>query len=289
MNAPSPQRYVLVGIDGSQTDGDVLTWAVREARQRGHALAIAYAWGCPGGGDTDARSWAQTVLDGAVARVRAAAPGVVVDPHLVRGHAVDVLLDLARSAEVTVVGAGRRRLFSLGPVAERVVDHAPGPVVIMHGGGHATVRSIAVGVDPDPAGREESTLAVEFAVEEARLNGARLEAVASCWSPEPSAPVPGQITGVDLAARRVAAGRALEDIVGPYAEKYPEVQVSARVTTQPPGPALQQLAEQCDLIVVGSRGRGPAARFMLGSVGNGLARHAGCPVAIVHGIRAAAS
>lgn len=284
MDALTAQRYVLVGIDDTPGDDDVLAWAAREAHLRGVVLTIAHAWRRPGSGEAaaDARSRAQAVLDEAVAQVRLIADDVAVHPYLACGPAADVLLELAGSAEITVVGAGRRRLFSLGPVAGRVADQAPGPVVVVRGHGHVAIRSIGVGVDPGSTGREMSTLAVAFAMEEARLHGAGLEAVAGYWSPEP-APVHGHAAGVDYAARRAAAGRALEEIAGPYAEKYPEVQVSAMVTAQPPGPALERLAERVDLIVVGSRGHGPVTRFMLGSVSYGLVRHAACPVAIVHG------
>jgi len=262
-----------VGIDDIQADAEVLAWAARAARRRGDVLTIAHA------GETYERC--RAVLDEAAARAHAAAPGVTVRPYPAEENPAEMLLDQARSAELTVLGPGRRRLFSMGAVAERVVDHAPGPVVIVRGTDHAAVRSVAVGVDPWPDGREASLLAVEFAIEEARLNGARLDAVASYWSPEPPAPILGQVVGAEFAARRVAAGRAIEEIVAPYAEKHPEIPVTVELSAQPPGPVLEQFARRADLVVVGCRDHGPVGRFMLGSVGHGLAHHAACPVAIV--------
>jgi len=50
-----------------------------------------------------------------------------------------------------------------------------------------------------------------------------------------------------------------------------------------PGEAIVNAAEAegVDLIVVGSHGRGPVGRFLLGSVSDFVVRHAGCPVLVV--------
>jgi nucleotide-binding universal stress UspA family protein len=47
-------------------------------------------------------------------------------------------------------------------------------------------------------------------------------------------------------------------------------------------PALVDLSKEAQMVVVGSRGRGPFARSLLGSVSSGLIRHAQCPVAVIH-------
>ncbi|WP_310527244.1 universal stress protein [Nocardioides sp.] len=48
-----------------------------------------------------------------------------------------------------------------------------------------------------------------------------------------------------------------------------------------PREALLQLSRQAALVVVGSRGRGPVRRLLLGSVGVAVTRHASCPVVVV--------
>lgn len=52
-----------------------------------------------------------------------------------------------------------------------------------------------------------------------------------------------------------------------------------------PGEAILNAAaaEGADLIVVGSRGRGPVGRLLLGSVSDHIVRHADCPVVVVRG------
>jgi nucleotide-binding universal stress UspA family protein len=50
-----------------------------------------------------------------------------------------------------------------------------------------------------------------------------------------------------------------------------------------PGEAIVSAAEAegADLIVVGSHGRGPVGRFLVGSVSDFIVRHASCPVLVV--------
>jgi len=274
MDAQTPQPFVLAGVDGTAADDGIVAWAVREARERGDVLTIAHVRARPQ--DDEARLRAQAVLDEAVAHARAVAPRVPVHPYLASGSAGDVLLRLSRNAEVTVLGPGSHRHISIGSVAERVVTHAHNPVVLVRGGA-GPVRRVGLGLDASPAARD----ACAFAVDEARLHGARLEVVTSYWRPD-SGLEPDDLLGPRYAARRVDAGRLLEDTVRPYADKYPEMQVSAVVTARPPGPVLDDLAAGVDLVVVGSRGLGPVAGFVLGSVSLGLVRHAACTVAVVH-------
>lgn len=46
--------------------------------------------------------------------------------------------------------------------------------------------------------------------------------------------------------------------------------------------ALLAVAEVAEVLVVGWRGKSAAARFLLGSTSDALARHASCPVVVVH-------
>lgn len=56
-----------------------------------------------------------------------------------------------------------------------------------------------------------------------------------------------------------------------------------------PGEAIVEaaLAEEADLIVVGSRGRGAVGRVLIGSVSDHVVRHAPCPVMVVRTARGA--
>jgi nucleotide-binding universal stress UspA family protein len=66
---------------------------------------------------------------------------------------------------------------------------------------------------------------------------------------------------------------------------YRNVVVAAdRVIDGPPGTGIVTVAEdiEADLIVTGSRGRGPIARTVLGSVSTEILHHAPCDVLVVH-------
>ncbi|WP_141014718.1 universal stress protein [Nocardioides sambongensis] len=59
------------------------------------------------------------------------------------------------------------------------------------------------------------------------------------------------------------------------------VQVLGLVTAVDPRVTLLDLSEHAALVVVGSRGRGPVRRLLLGSTGVALVRHAHCPLVVL--------
>ncbi|WP_233529842.1 universal stress protein [Antrihabitans stalagmiti] len=65
-------------------------------------------------------------------------------------------------------------------------------------------------------------------------------------------------------------------------ETSPDLEVTTELVREPRTPALINRSKDARLIVIGSRELGAVGRGLLGSVGSSLARHAHCPVAIVH-------
>jgi nucleotide-binding universal stress UspA family protein len=61
------------------------------------------------------------------------------------------------------------------------------------------------------------------------------------------------------------------------------VEVSFLVWDGDPGDTIVEAAtaEQVDMVLVGSHGRGAVGRFFLGSVSEHVVRHAPCPVLVV--------
>ncbi|MGW3076134.1 universal stress protein [Kitasatospora sp. NPDC001132] len=140
-------------------------------------------------------------------------------------------------------------------------------------------EKIVVGVD----GSEQSRRALRWAVRQAELAGAAVEAVIG-WEPPFSGwggnvPVPGEKAFGDI-ARKILT-ESIEKAVGPE----PSVEIAARVEEGTAAQALLKAAGDDDvaLLVVGSRGLGGFTGALLGSVGQHCAQHAPCPVVIVRG------
>lgn len=139
----------MVGVDGSQGARAALAWALDEARLRQAGVEVVHAWHPPyvtempytagylaisadfhpDAFEADARGLLDRVMGGANT---AGVPSV--EPILVRDQPAGALLDVAKGAELLVVGTRGRGGFTgllLGSVSQQVVHHAPCPVVVV--------------------------------------------------------------------------------------------------------------------------------------------------------------
>ena len=142
---------IVVGVDGSPSAAAALWWAVEEARLRGATLDVVVAWEPPAGlapgddGTPDARRLAhdleesaETTLDTAVQALGSAADDVAMEQTVIRGSPAKALLDIARHADLLVVGSTglgelrRAVLGSVGSVSGRCVASASCPVVLIN-------------------------------------------------------------------------------------------------------------------------------------------------------------
>ncbi len=138
--------------------------------------------------------------------------------------------------------------------------------------------SIVVGVD-------ESALAgqaVRWAAEQASLEGCSVRLVRAVLPVPPgrsdytAVVQPGTLTSLRLHSEELLT--QAHELVHRVA---PGVEVEERLEVTHPQTLLLDVASQAHLVVLGSRGRGPALSHLLGSVGVGVVRHATCPV-VVH-------
>jgi nucleotide-binding universal stress UspA family protein len=143
-------------------------------------------------------------------------------------------------------------------------------------------RKIVVGID----GSSEAAAALRWAVEEAALRGARVEAV-HAWTfvpmatPADSGLVPAawaESTEMLDATREAAerlAGEQVRDVLGD------DHDVTVSLVQADAAEALVEAAAGAELLVVGNRGRGSFKEALLGSTSGRVADHAPCPVVIV--------
>lgn len=141
---------------------------------------------------------------------------------------------------------------------------------------------IVVGVD----GSDEAAAALRWAVDEAKLRGARVEAV-HAWVYIPMTttadsglvPMAWTESAELLEATRDAAARVAEAQVSGVLGDGHDVAVS--LVQGDASEALLEAAEGAELLVVGNRGRGALREALLGSTSGRVADHAPCPVVIV--------
>lgn len=134
------RRIIVVGVDGSPASRAALQWAVDYAGISGVALQAVIAWHYPSTGmwgiDADFESFAHGALEEALKPVVDAHPEMDIESCVVEGPAAQVLLDVARTAELLVVGSRGHGAFAgmlLGSVSTHCVHHARCPVVVVPG------------------------------------------------------------------------------------------------------------------------------------------------------------
>ncbi|GAA0567067.1 universal stress protein [Actinomadura livida] len=273
--------HVLFGYDGTQENEGALRWAVEEARQRDLDLMICHCWHWPyasGHEDPDAEAIrtraGENLLAQGVRRARElGAPGTV-RRHLLRGPVEEALLEASRTAELTVIGSGERP--GIGATALEVPARAGRPVIVVPDTA-PWPRRVVAGTD---AG-EGCPAVLGFAFGEAALRGWDLHVVYGCWEP-------AVVSEDDLALfndpellekRRTAE---LDEVVAPWRERHPEVDVTVSLMLERPCEALGRAADGAGLLVMGDRGTGFDP---LGATSSAMLRRASLPVAIIPGRR----
>ncbi|MUL79454.1 universal stress protein [Mycobacterium sp. CBMA226] len=281
----------MVGIDGSRSSLDALTWAVHEAQGRNLPLRLVHAvdYGNFVMGFNPAASESffkyvetagQKFLDEAQQRVEALAPEVEVSVHNLVGRPAQLLEEQSKDAFLTVVGSSGLHGFTgllAGSVAVALTAHGHSPVVVVRSSGAHAGGPVVVGVSGTPDGEE----AIGWAFQEASMRGAKLLAVlVSSYVPayfdyiEPTwEELPGP-------ARKDQQAMLLAERLAGWQEKFPEVAVRRVVAAGHPGHVLLGYAQRAQLIVTGTRGHGNVAGWFLGSTSHRLVQHAECPVLV---------
>ncbi len=142
-------------------------------------------------------------------------------------------------------------------------------------------RHIVVGIDGSPGSRT----ALAWAMTQARLTGATIEAIAA-WQesvmPLGSGYPVGETGYLDGRSVAEVAQKIADDTVAAVTAELGEpADVRTRTVMGHPAQVLAEAAVGAQLLVVGSRGHGTFAGMLLGSVSQHCVQHAPCPVVVV--------
>ena len=213
---------------------------------------------------------ARECLEEAAALVADVDDRIAIVTTLEHGSPVDVFERISADAEMLVVGsdwhggrrASRRRVLSL-----RIAAVSRAAVAVIPDLDPADRRGVVVGVD----GSHISDHALAFAADEAARTGEPLIAVHS-W--DVVAMVGGEygygaplIAADDLSR---AESEILDAALAPVVAEHPGLEVRRSVVAGDPVHDLTEAASEASMLVVGSHGRGALARFLLGSVSQGV-------------------
>jgi nucleotide-binding universal stress UspA family protein len=139
--------------------------------------------------------------------------------------------------------------------------------------------SIVVAVD----GSEHADRAVEWAAEQAGLEGRRLVVVSVFeWGRLATSAPPGGLVGeaIGLDDLERSARAVADQAVALVRRRAPELDVDALIRLGDAREVLIDLSTNAHLVVMGSRGRGPLRTMLLGSVSSAVVKQARCPVVV---------
>lgn len=285
---------IVVGIDGSQQSAAALEWAVARARLGGEELELVHAYtltadldffGYHGQAASPPVEWlmqfSEEVLRAGAGRVRELAPEVTCTVTSKLGHPAHVLASASDGAVALVVGRrglGGAASAVLGSVSNRLSVHSKCPLVVVGDGEPPTTGPIVVGVDDSPFGAN----ALRYAIAEAGVRQTSVRAVAAytvmhqAFQADPE--LVARLRASVEAEAEDGITRALDEAGGSAAAS---VDVDHVVVEGRAADAILAHADDAQLIVVGTHGKGLVRRILLGSVSRQVLNDADRPVAVV--------
>lgn len=287
----APPGAVVVGIDGQEHDATVVAWAVDEAASRQRPLHVQEVVDLgislmAGEGYLPMTSLPPDSVDEAGSARRAATdvasarrPDVPLTSSSVPGSVAGVLVSLSENAACVVVGGGGvpGKPF-LGSTALSVAAHAKCPTIVLPDTETAATGKVVVGVD----GSKQSRAAARFAFDYAARHGASVTCLIS-WSVEMVdgcvVTTPGSPEWIQVEEKHA---ELVERVIGELRGEYPQIEVEVLVRRGRASALLVEAADDAELLVIGSRGRGGFLGMLLGSTSKRVLEEATRPVAVLH-------
>jgi nucleotide-binding universal stress UspA family protein len=287
---------IVVAVDGSEHASRAVQWAVKQAGFERRPLVVVNA---AGEGDVLGAAWAdvartypygpsdllhasRAIVDDAVELAQSLRSDLTIVAMPVVGDPRQVLVDLSSRAHLIVMGSRGRGTFRsmlLGSVSASVSKHAECPVIVCRPASTVPLtHGVVVGADGTP----ESLMVIEFAFQQASLRRLPLTVVHCFWDVSAAAEGVEELPRGEESPESQADLRLLlsESIAG-LSEKYPDVQVTLRLTHGLVDEGLAAITEGAGLVVVGRHPRHGLSRVISVALATAVVERAQCPVAVV--------
>jgi nucleotide-binding universal stress UspA family protein len=285
---------VLVATDFSPTSEAAIEWGAELARARGGQVILVHALDLhgplsdflPSPPDLDEHFQGAAVarLDELAAGLRER--GVAVETRLEIGVASQAVTQAAATLAPDLLVQGSRGLTGvahllLGSTAQRIVQHAPCPVLTVHPGDrarHAVPRHILVPTDfshdAEGAARAAQSLLAAEGARLTLLHAYHLPVEYTAYGTIPTG-LPFQQDAAAVAEEKLAAAAAPLQRAGLVVETVAREGYPPEVIVE----AARELA--ADVIAMGTHGRTGLRHLLLGSNAERVVGHAPCPVLTV--------
>lgn len=295
-----PGKYIVAGVDGSETSLGAARWAAAFAGRLELPLHLVHS--SPASRPIPdvafsadelegvQQAYRSDLLNSAGTALREWAPEVELELVTDRKTPAAGLLEAAGQAAMIVLGAtgaGSVERWLLGSTVLRVANKAVCPVAVWRGtdtGAPLDDRPIAVGSDGSPISEAATRLAFEWA----RLLSVPVTAVRT-WtgssavaSADPSMIQKRGRTAlvIDWDAIARSEEHELSKIIAPYREQFPDVAVELRSRRGSAARELLYALDHAQMAIVGSKGWGRVRGALLGSTGQNLLHRADRPIVI---------
>ena len=277
---------IVVGVDGSASSLDAVTWAADQAAQDHRSLALVHAY------TLDRMLWVDSMgVDRDIVKVMAedgrrlllaaadhahrTQPDLEVHEWLFHADARSALLEASRDAAMLVVGSrGRGPVASLllGSVGVALVRHAVCPTVVRRPERDHVGTGVLVAVDA----REDARPVLETAYQFAASRELPLT-VLVLHHGSASLSTPPDVHDDD----RVDHRERLVDWLSDLAVKHPDVRVSERTADGAAAHVLVEQGGEQDLVVVGTHVSGGVTSVLGQGLAVSVVEHAPTTVVVV--------
>ncbi|MFI2488979.1 universal stress protein [Promicromonospora kroppenstedtii] len=283
---PAP---VVVAVDGSDRSAGAVRYAINEARLRGSGMRMVHVVPAPlpesglwpaEAGDVDyLERTGRGIVNREVARARAAAPDLEIEPVLALGPRVAQLVTASSSGDLMVLGRetrrGAERLVARATTAE-VVGRVDLPVTVVPARWQETrLGRIVVGIKTFTSAGE----LLSHALSTAAARHAAVRVVHAVEVPDLAADLGVADAYADDSV--AVATRLLEQVVGERSAAHPTVPVETAVLPGRPDEVLVAAAADADVLMVARHHRGMRHPARLGRVPRAILTVCDTPVEVL--------